>query len=177
MVVLSGGKSSRMGTDKALLQLRSGETLLEQAVRTGRELLSERDVYVSGSYPAYRCIADLKTDCGPIGGIHAALRTLCDSYERVLFTPVDMPCISAGLMRGLLYSSDKASRYHESELPLALPFDHATSCAVDRVIESDDFSLRHLYRLINPLQLSSSDKNTWALNLNGPSEYREFVSL
>src|SRR5947209_17610572 len=72
--VLAGGKSSRMGSNKALLTLQ-GATLLQ---RTHQLLQSvcER-VFILGQRKLYgdfgECIEDVYPDCGPLGGIHAAL--------------------------------------------------------------------------------------------------------
>jgi len=72
--VLAGGKSSRMGTDKAALSL-GGRTLLETALTVVRSVAKE--VFILGSPEIYgSCgptIADIFPGCGPLGGIHAAL--------------------------------------------------------------------------------------------------------
>ncbi len=75
--VLAGGKSTRMGTDKAALSL-EGQTLLERALATVRAVTGE--VLVRGSKERYGgfgpVIEDIFPDCGPLGGIHAALTYL-----------------------------------------------------------------------------------------------------
>jgi molybdopterin-guanine dinucleotide biosynthesis protein A len=73
--VMAGGKSSRMGTDKASLSL-NGKTLLEHALTTVRQVAKE--VFILGSHQLYgdygaEVIEDIFPGCGPLGGIHAAL--------------------------------------------------------------------------------------------------------
>jgi molybdopterin-guanine dinucleotide biosynthesis protein A len=73
--VLVGGKSTRMGTDKAALTL-EGRTLLEHAVAIVRQvtgdvaILGPRQLYGGYGVPV---IEDIYPGCGPLGGIHAAL--------------------------------------------------------------------------------------------------------
>ena len=80
--ILIGGRSSRLGTDKAFVEL-GGKTLAERAVETVRDGLSaERITMVAGNSIQFathaiaagvRFIFDLHEDRGPLGGLHAAL--------------------------------------------------------------------------------------------------------
>ncbi|SNT01172.1 molybdopterin-guanine dinucleotide biosynthesis protein A/molybdopterin-guanine dinucleotide biosynthesis protein B [Granulicella rosea] len=96
--VLAGGRSSRMGQDKALLQI-DGETLLARAVAKLRDICG--DVYILGAYPAYADFAplapDLHPDCGPMSGLEAALAHCPSDWALVL--PVDLPCLPVALLR------------------------------------------------------------------------------
>jgi len=88
--VLAGGQSSRMGHDKALMEL-AGKPLIEHAVAKLKRVCS--DVAISSGNPllsAYApLVADLHPGYGPIGGIEAAL--LGTRHEWNLFIPVDVP--------------------------------------------------------------------------------------
>jgi molybdenum cofactor guanylyltransferase len=86
--VLAGGKSVRMGTDKAALALR-GRTLLEHALEILRTLASE--VAILGSKQLYGSygvpvIEDIFAGCGPLGGIHAALTFVAEKSKSVAAT-------------------------------------------------------------------------------------------
>ena len=87
--VLAGGKSSRMGSDKALLQL-AGTTLVQRAVQTLAPICER--VSIVGS-PQLNSIAPTVPDgfqaCGPLGGMEAAFRDAC--HEWLFFLPVDLP--------------------------------------------------------------------------------------
>jgi molybdenum cofactor guanylyltransferase len=108
--ILAGGRSSRMGRDKAMLLL-AGRTLLARAVATARTVATE--VVLLGDRPdlqgADRAIPDLHPGCGPVGGMETALRDLAcrpdDSpqAEWACFLPVDMPFLPAGLYAALMY--------------------------------------------------------------------------
>src|SRR5215472_15674529 len=95
--VLAGGKSTRMGSDKAALTLH-GRTLLETALAALREVAPE--VFILGAPQLYgahgTAIPDIFPGCGPLGGIHAAL-----SYTRTRFNlvvAVDTPFVSREFM-------------------------------------------------------------------------------
>src|SRR5262245_31211728 len=96
--VLAGGKSTRMGRDKAALSLH-GHTLLETAIAAARTVAGE--VFILGPAELYSSygptIADIFPGCGPLGGIHAALSNSKTQFN--LVTGVDTPFLSPGLLR------------------------------------------------------------------------------
>lgn len=114
--VIAGGKSSRMGElgDKTFLQF-DGQTLLHRALTT-LEAVSDRVAIVgdpakfgekfgeksgekSGESAAEKCqsiVADIFPGCGPLGGIHAALRY--SPADLNLMLAVDMPFVSRALL-------------------------------------------------------------------------------
>lgn len=95
--VLTGGKSSRMGVDKAFLDF-GGRTLLGRALATARAACpSVVIVGDTGKFAAYgTAVQDIFGGCGPLGGIHAALRS--SSAELNLALAVDMPFVSPALL-------------------------------------------------------------------------------
>jgi molybdenum cofactor guanylyltransferase len=98
--VLAGGKSTRMGRDKAVLSL-NGRTLLETALAAVHPVVNE--VFILGPPEPYRAYAPVITDifpgCGPLGGIHAALAQTKTEFN--LMIAVDTPFLSAALLRYL----------------------------------------------------------------------------
>jgi molybdopterin-guanine dinucleotide biosynthesis protein A len=96
--VLAGGRSSRMGQDKALLQLH-GEPLIARAA-SKLHAVAER-VGILGSLPEMAAhgelIRDLREGCGPLGGIEAGLLQM--DTEWALILPVDMPFVPTRLLQ------------------------------------------------------------------------------
>ena len=88
--VLAGGKSSRMGSDKAFL-VAEGRTLLERAMELAASLTGQ--VRIVGPEPKFSSfgsvVADIFPDRGPLGGIHAALTSSATDWNLVL--GVDLP--------------------------------------------------------------------------------------
>jgi len=102
-LVLAGGKSTRMGTDKALLKLNS-MTLLEYSLGKLKSLFKEVMISVDaeGKYNSddTREVTDAYPDSGPLGGIHAGLMKA--QYEWVFVTACDIPLWEASLVDELM---------------------------------------------------------------------------
>lgn len=96
--VLAGGRSTRMGQDKALLQL-AGVPLVQHAVRKLRSVVTEVCILSSRPdlAPFAPLVSDLRENCGPLGGIEAALANTRRQW--VLMMPVDTPFFPAALLR------------------------------------------------------------------------------
>ena len=99
--ILAGGKSTRMGTDKAFVVL-EGWTLLARTLDLARAVTA--DVRIVGAAEKFAAFAPVVEDvfpgCGPLGGIHAALRA--SAAELNLILAVDVPFVSAGLLEFLV---------------------------------------------------------------------------
>lgn len=95
--VLAGGKSSRMGRDKALLLL-AGKPLIEHAVTKLRRICSEVRILSAkpGLTPYAPLVPDLHPGCGPIAGIEAALAHSGHDWNLVL--PVDLPFLPTAFL-------------------------------------------------------------------------------
>src|SRR5690348_1515752 len=94
--ILAGGKSTRMGADKAFVPL-DGRTLLARALDLARSVTP--DVRIVGNPETFASFApvveDVFRDRGPLGGIHAALRA--STKELNLILAVDVPFVSLAL--------------------------------------------------------------------------------
>jgi molybdenum cofactor guanylyltransferase len=106
--ILAGGKSTRMGADKAFVQL-DGRTLLARALDLARSLTP--DVRIVGDPAKFASFApvveDVFRNCGPLGGIHAALRA--SHTELNLMLAVDIPFISSPLLQYLIKRARSSS--------------------------------------------------------------------
>jgi molybdenum cofactor guanylyltransferase len=106
--VLAGGKSSRMGADKALLEL-GGQTLLARALDVAAQvtrqvrLVGNRNRFAAFGTP----IEDVYPERGPLGGIHAAL--LSTATELNLMLAVDLPFVGPDFLRYLILRAEGAN--------------------------------------------------------------------
>jgi molybdopterin-guanine dinucleotide biosynthesis protein A len=98
-----------MGTDKAMLAF-DEETLLDRAIRTAKH--AARTVALLGDKQRLRpfgwVIEDVFPGHGPLGGIHAALKSHAAS-EYNLFLAVDMPSLTPDLLAFLLHCADESN--------------------------------------------------------------------
>src|SRR5437868_7595891 len=90
--VLAGGRSTRMGRDKALLEL-GGRPLVAWVVEKLHRVTAE--VQILGDRPELEQFApvlgDLHQGSGPLGGMETALHYLRRQWALVI--PVDMPLV------------------------------------------------------------------------------------
>lgn len=101
-VVLAGGRSSRFGSNKALLSLNE-KTLLQKALNVLHPYCKE--VLISGDYPEYGAfnnvmLPDEISELGPLGGIYTSLKYTSTPY--VLFLACDMPLVNGKLLEKML---------------------------------------------------------------------------
>lgn len=101
-VVLAGGKSRRMGTDKAFLEV--GGATIVQRVLAALETLSDDTIIVTNSPEEYaglpaRLVGDFYPNKGALGGIHAGL--LAARYDYIVAVACDMPFLNPRLLRHL----------------------------------------------------------------------------
>lgn len=99
--VLAGGKSTRMGTDKAFIEF-EGRILLERALGLVRSVTP--DIRIVGARekfaPFAPVVEDIFRERGPLGGIHAALRG--SQTELNFMLAVDMPFVSETFLQYLI---------------------------------------------------------------------------
>lgn len=100
--VLAGGRSSRMGADKALVEL-AGQPLVVHALRLLRDAgLSASIAGAQSSLAAYApVVEDARADSGPLAGVCAALASCSARYA--VFVPVDLPFLPASLVAWMLH--------------------------------------------------------------------------
>ncbi len=99
--VLAGGKSVRMGEDKAFLRL--GDcTLLAHALDLARAAAGNaRIVGSSGKFAAFGpVVEDVYPEHGPLGGIHAALAQTATDLN--LMVAVDLPFVRLSFLNYLI---------------------------------------------------------------------------
>lgn len=101
-VILAGGESKRMGSNKAILKV-DGKKMIE-GIFHRMEALFDAVMLVTNNPEIYdfipcRKIADIFPGMGPMGGIHAALKA-CET-PRIFVAACDMPTMNPRLVRNL----------------------------------------------------------------------------
>lgn len=107
--VLAGGRSTRMGRDKAAIEI-SGQSLLDRAWRLMRGLVAPAWVCCAPGRArvGYPCLFDDKEGEGPARGVAAALRAAhAHKARRVLILACDLPRLSRELLVPLLGAPER----------------------------------------------------------------------
>ena len=196
-VLLAGGGSSRMGTNKALLPL-GGRPVIERLVDMMSGLFAELiliandpDPYQYLGLPIY---PDIYVRRGPLAGIHAALTHTC--HDRIFVMGCDMPLVTRGMVDHII----AAGASHPVCVPVADGFVqhlcgvyHKSVAEVAAVIlNEDNAEVRHesqkkrscpMMRLCQEVGgkkievqefLSGADALMFA-NMNRPEEYQKIT--
>ncbi|MGA2333931.1 MAG: molybdenum cofactor guanylyltransferase [Terriglobales bacterium] len=118
--LLTGGKSSRMGADKAFLDF-GGQTLLDRALTIMGPVCGKVAIvgdparfaeYGASKYESAKygsVVADIFPGCGPLAGIHAAL--VHSKANLNLMLAVDMPFVSRELLSFLFATAEDADSH------------------------------------------------------------------
>ncbi|GGX38059.1 molybdenum cofactor guanylyltransferase [Saccharospirillum salsuginis] len=174
VLVLAGGRSRRMGRDKAGLPVH-GTTLLDWQKRRLEAL--DLPVYHSGPGGIPDQHADFP---GPLAGMAAAARAHPE-IGAWLVVPVDMPGLNPEHLRPLLASMAEVARpvaYRDTPLPLGLPILEGLLDRIDTWLADPDGprSIRHLHRTFDGLWLPTPEAGDELINLNTPDEWQRFLA-
>jgi len=179
--VLVGGKSTRMGRDKALLPWK-GTTLARNAARIVEEacgsaaLIGDPVRYSQLGYPVF---ADRFAGCGPMGGIATALAVSDCDWN--LVTGCDMPALTPEVLRLLLHEAREAGGgavfpvSDSGPEPLCAVYHRGCLPALERAIAAGRFRMRDAVAVVNPRLVTGMDPAIFA-NLNTPEDFEEFTA-
>lgn len=150
-VVLAGGKSSRMGQDKAFVQV-GGQTMIELILKKLTALFCLPPIVISNAPDKYadldvRVERDRLPDKGPLSGIHAGLYYAPSPF--IFVFGCDMPLLNAAFIRQMttqaegydLLVSEYGGYYH----PLHAIYSQCCLQPIEAMLKQDDRKLSHLF--------------------------------
>ena len=148
--VLAGGRSSRMGVDKALLSFRD-QTLLAHALQIAAAVAGKG--VIVGPRERYAAYGDVVEDvypgCGPLGGIHAALAATETELNLVL--SVDMPLMTVEFLRWLLEQARNTSELIVvpdalgGQQPLCAVYRRSLHALAEQALKNGEYKIGHLF--------------------------------
>ena len=167
-IVLAGGKSTRMGRDKASLPFRDGTLLTVQ--RDKLTALGITDILLSG----YRdgMIPDDTPDCGPLGGLAACLGRA--KHPCALVLSVDVPLVPLDSLQKLIAAHTGGAtllQHGERIEPLIAVYDTAFSAKAQALLRSGRRAVRSLLDGIEWRTVSVPDDEFLYANCNTPEAY------
>ncbi|EIJ80238.1 formate dehydrogenase family accessory protein FdhD [Bacillus methanolicus PB1] len=186
-IILAGGKSRRMGTNKALLIV-DGLTIIERIAKELGKITTEI-IIATNNFEDYQflnlpMVEDKIKGKGPLAGIQAGLAE--SKNEKNLIATCDMPFISAKLGAFLLQSLDEyeaavpevSGRLH----PLYAAYRKETLGAVNRAIADENLKIRHFLKTVNAKIVTENDfpftlNEKYLYNMNHPEEYEQALRI
>lgn len=174
-VLLAGGRSSRMGTDKAMLPWGDG-TLLTRMHDVLRAAGTDR-VIVSGHRPDIDSVPDVLPGTGPMGALAQLGPRLEDGTW--LIVPVDMPLLSRGLIDALLATRSVCACVEDHMLPMVLRIDDRVRTVMADIggRSGRECSLRALQQSLHAEHLSAAPWQRALRNCNTPEDWAALQAL
>ena len=184
-VILSGGKSSRMGEDKSLLPFYSSKTLIEYQYNRLKPYF--KNIYISSKVDKFDflekefLILDENKDIfSPI----LALDTIFDKLknQKIFIITVDTPLVTIDSISKLIEESqnyDICIAQTEKTHNLCGVFSSNISLTIKNMIETDIHKINYLIKNNNYNIVNFSD-NSEFININNQDEYQEslkYISL
>ena len=151
-VLLAGGESRRMGTDKATILFR-GKPLWEVQLETLRRLRPSEIFLSARTDPSWRpadvqFVADLPPSCGPLSGIAASLARIDTAHLLVL--AIDMPFMTENYLRSICAAIEPGrgvvAKIDTRLEPLAAIYPREAEIDFRTALAGTDFSLQTLVR-------------------------------
>lgn len=188
-IILCGGKSSRMGQDKARLPF-GPECMLQRVVRLISEVVPASNIVVVAAAQQtlpflpteVRIAHDEHQDRGPLEGLAAGLRCLGGEVDAVYVTSCDVPLLVPAFVTQMfaeLGDYDIAVP-HDQERPH--PLSAAYRCTVlpqiERLLRQDQLQVRLLFDAVHTRSVATEELRTvdprlsTLLNLNHPEDYQ-----
>lgn len=185
-IVLAGGKSSRMGADKALLPLVSEDRdILGRTVELLQEVCG-RAIVVGRQARGYACVQDVAPDCGPVGGVATALDH-CQGAACLVLS-CDLPFMRKEVLQKLIEQRNKrppgmhvtAYRHVESNKieslvaiyePECLPYFQI--CVNERLLKINRVVPPYHYHFVP----YDKEEARFFFNLNYPQDYEQACAI
>jgi molybdenum cofactor guanylyltransferase len=195
--IQAGGRSSRMGADKAwlILDTQDGRPMVERVLDAAQPVVAESAVVVSADCSRlddYRALAarrqarllfDRHAHRGPLGGIHTALAAY--PRQHVFALACDLPCLTPDFLKLL-------RDIHEREASdVTVPVDaagrtqmlvglYSPACLepVARMLDEDELKVERLCARVKARRVKAEEyahlpgAERFLVNVNTPEEYR-----
>jgi len=185
-VILSGGESSRMGVNKAFIEIQ-GKRIIDSIVKL-LSILFPEVIIVTNTPLDYACInARIVTDIfpqkGSLGGIYTGL--FYSSHPHSLVVACDMPFLRREVIEyitGKIGSNDVviphlSDGYH----PLHAVYSRRCLPFMERLIEKDDLRIVNFFKKVRVKEVSGKDLSrvdpdfSSFININTPEDVRRYL--
>jgi molybdopterin-guanine dinucleotide biosynthesis protein A len=186
-IILSGGKSNRLGgLNKAFIKVR-GERLIEKTLRIYRELFEEVFIVTNSPLDYLEFDAAIVTDIIPgkasLGGIYTGLFFATSEYAFV--TACDMPFLNAQFIRFMMAKTGQhdiiVPRSADGLQPLHAIYSRNLLKPIRRLIDADHLKITELFKKQKVLEipreesLSFDPEERLFMNINTPEDFEKLA--
>jgi molybdopterin-guanine dinucleotide biosynthesis protein A len=189
-IVLCGGKSTRMGSPKALLPF-GPETMLQRVVRLLANVVSPIVVVAAGDQPLPELprevivTRDEQEGRGPLEGLRAGLKALPAHVETAYVTSCDVPLLEPAFVREML---DRADGFDIAVMeidgfphPLSAVYGRSVLPHVEQLLAADRRRPVFLFdsvktRRVRPDEITADPELRTLRNLNTRADYERALN-
>jgi molybdenum cofactor guanylyltransferase len=174
IILLAGGKSSRMKQEKGLVLL-NGKMMIEH-ILDKIKLLSQ-NILIIAHHPDYQqfnvpVVADLVADCGPMGGILTALHYT--KTDKNLVLSCDIPFISSEILSTLMANAGDElvlAASHQGKIePLCAVYDRRCLPFFSESIQQNQLKMMLLLEKLAAKTMDFSESESCFKNVNTPED-------
>ena len=189
-IVLCGGKSTRMGTSKALLPF-GPETMLQRVVRLLGQVVSPLVAVaaVGQELPelpeGVLLTRDEHEGRGPLEGLRAGLKALPSDVDAAYVTSCDVPLLVPAFVQQMLTLADgydiAVMEIDGFSHPLSAVYRRSTLPQVEQLLANDRLRPAFLFeavktRRVRPEEMTSDPELLTLQNLNTPDAYAKALA-
>jgi molybdopterin-guanine dinucleotide biosynthesis protein A len=189
IIVLAGGESRRMGTNKALLKVGESETLIGRVIRNMRAV-SDDIIVVSNTPDLYedlgtRQAGDRFPGAGPLAGLHAGLQVAHNEWSFAV--ACDMPLVDHRLVRYMILLSHGhdavVPRLDDEMEPLHALYSKACLAAIEARLQAGQRRVISFFpdvrvRLVESREVAIFDPDGQSFfNANTPEDWQRLQKL
>ncbi|MEC5422520.1 molybdenum cofactor guanylyltransferase [Virgibacillus sp. C22-A2] len=183
-VILSGGKSSRMGTNKALLKL--GNKKVIEHIADELQSLTDEVIIVTNEPSLYtfldlQLICDRHQDKGPLAGLESAFHHI--NADTFVVAACDMPFVKQSVYAHLLQQTENYDAavpiYNRQIHPLSAVYKRSVLPLMQQRLENNELQVKGFYdqihvNYINEYgDLADEVVRKHFFNMNNPEEYEQ----
>jgi len=163
-IILAGGKSRRLGTDKTIVRL-GNSRLVDIALETISSVVDSIIIVTNSpqlfeGLPA-RVVTDVQPGTGPLGGILTGL--LLGEHEHALVVACDMPFLNVGLLQHMARQVDGYDvvmpRVDDTLEPLHAIYSHHCVEPIRRLLAEGDLRIVDIINVLNEVRVRYIDKD------------------
>ena len=181
-IILAGGKSQRMGTDKGMLDL-NGKTFIQHICDALQPIVGSNILIVSANkeYDAlgFSRVEDIIDNKGPVGGLYTGLKESKTKVNLVL--SVDVPLVSTELLQWLIGNHDETYMVTQTRIggntnPLIGVYDRLMRIVFGGQIAGNKLKLQQAIEDVKHRSIEVPEKwNNQVQNINTQEEYQNLI--
>ena len=178
-IILAGGKSSRMGTDKGMILL-NGKKFIEHIINALSPnvnqiiIIANNDNYNELGYKVYK---DLIEDSGPLGGIYTGLKL--STTEKNIVLSCDTPFITTEFIKFIISNSNDSEItvpvFKNNTEPLCAVYSKNITQNIYDLIVNNELKMQNVLKKFKTKELQINSNHTMFSenlfqNINTPQE-------